>query len=86
MLVYFFIIVFEVLFVKIRSEEGIKGIVVDKEIKFVVFVDDLIMFLYDVNFFENFFVFFYRFGMCFGLKFNVEKIEVLWLGICYNRD
>ena len=41
--------------VKIRSEEGIKGIVVDKEIKLAAFADDLTMFLHDVNSLENLF-------------------------------
>jgi len=34
-----------VLLVKIRSEEGIKGIAVDKEIKLAAFADDLTTFL-----------------------------------------
>ena len=38
---YLFIVAIGVLLVKIRSEEGIKGIVVDKEIKLAAFADDL---------------------------------------------
>ena len=38
---YLFIIALEVLLVKIRSDDGIKGIVVDKEIKLAAFADDL---------------------------------------------
>ena len=79
---YIFIIALEVLLVKIRSEEGIKGIVVDKEIKLAAFADDLKTFLHDVNSLENLSVILHRFGMC----LNAEKTEALWLGICHDRD
>ena len=83
---YLFIIALEVLLVKIRSEDGIKGIVVDKEIKQAAFADDLTTFLHDVNSLENLSVILHRFGMCSGLKLNAEKTEALWLGTCHDRD
>ena len=83
---YLFIIALEVLLVKIRSEEGIKGIVVDKQIKLAAFADDLTTFLHDVNSLENLSVILHRFGMCSGLKLNAEKTEALWLGTCHDRD
>ena len=82
---YLFIIALEVLLVKIRSEEGIKGIVIDKEIKLAAFTDDL-TFLHDVNSLENLSVILHRFGMCSGFNLNAEKTEALWLGICHDRD
>ena len=60
------------LVVKIRSEEGIKGIVVDKEIKLAAFADDLTTFLHDVKSLENLSVILHRFGMCSGLNLNAE--------------
>jgi len=74
-----------VLLVKIRSEEGIKGIVVDKEIKLAAFADDLTTFLYDASSLENLSDIFHRFVMCSGLKLNAEKTEAVWLGTCLNR-
>ena len=72
--------------VKIRSEEGINGIVVDKEIKLTAFANDLTTFLHDVNSLENLFMILHRFGMCSGLKLNAEITEALWLGACRDRD
>ena len=74
---YLFIVALEleVLLVKIRSEEGIKGIVVDKEIKLAAFADDLTTFLHDVNSLENLSVILHRFEMCSGLKLNAKKTE-----------
>ena len=43
---YLFIIALEVLLVKIRSQEGIKGIITDKEIKLAAFADDPTTFLH----------------------------------------
>ena len=72
------------LLVKIRSKEGIKGIVVDKQIKLAAFADDLTTFLHNVNSLENLSVILHRFGMCSRLKLNAEK--ALWLGTCNDRD
>ena len=83
---YLFIIALEVLLVKIRSEEGIKGIVVDKEIKLAAFADDLTRFLHEINSLENLSVILHRFGMGSGLKLNAEKTEALRLGTCHDRD
>ena len=82
---YLFIIALEVLLVKIRSDDGIKGIVVDKEIKLAAFADDL-TFLRDVNSLENLSATLHRFGICSGLKLNAEKTEALWLGTCHDSD
>ena len=83
---YLFVIAVEVLLVKIRSEEGIKGIVVDKETKLAAFADDLTTFLHDVNSLENLSVIRHRLRMCSGLKLTAEKTEALWLGTCQDRD
>ena len=83
---YLFIIALEVLLVKIRSKEGIKGIIVDKEIKLAAFANDLTMFLHDINSLKNLSVILHRFGMCSGLKLNAEKTAALWLGTCHDRD
>ena len=82
---YLFVFTLEVLLVKIRSDEGIKGIVVDKETKLAAFADDLTTFLYDVNFFENLSVTLHRFGLCSGLKLNAQT-EALSLGTCHDSD
>ena len=83
---YLFIIALELLLVKIRSDEGIRGITADdKEIKLAAFADDL-TFLQDVNSLENLSMTLHRFGICSGLKLNSEKTEALWLGTCHDRD
>ena len=86
LLAYLSIIALEVLLVKIRSEEGIKGTVVDKEIKLAAFADDLTTFLHDVYSIENLSATPYRFGICSGLKLNAERTEALWLGTCHDTD
>lgn len=84
---YLFIIVLELLLVKIRSDGDIKGIVVEnKEIKLAAFADDLTTFVHDVNSLENLSTTLHRFGICSGLKLNAEKTEALWLGTCRNSD
>ena len=83
---YLSIIALELLPVKIRSEEGIKGTVVDKEIKLAALADDLTTFLHDVYFIENLSATPYRFGKCSGLKHNAERTEALWLGTCHDID
>ena len=86
LLAYHFIIALEVLLVKIRSDDDIKGIVVDNEIKLAAFADDLTTFLRDVNSLENLSATLHRLGICSGLKLNAEKTEALWLGTCHDSD
>lgn len=50
------------------------------EIKIEVFVDDLIVFLWNDRFFKYFLDVILKFGNCVGFSINLVKIEMLILG------
>jgi hypothetical protein len=76
-----FILCVEVLAINVRSTESIRGIKLkNKEIKITQFADDTCLYLNGVNSLENavkVFEDFYRYA---GLKLNIEKTEIIWLG------
>ena len=78
---YLFIVVLEVLLIKIRCDKEIRGIMVEnREIKLAAFADDLTTFLQGNNSLQRLSIILDGFGICSGLKLNAEKTEALWLG------
>ena len=82
---YLFIIVLEILLIKIRSDPDIKGIKIgNKEFKLAAFADDLTTFLGNKSSLQNLSVTIKHFGECSGLKLNEDKTEAYWLGSSHN--
>ena len=82
---YLFIIVLEILLIKIRSNPDIKGIKIgNKEFKLAAFADDLTTFLGNKISLQNLSVTIKHFGECSGLKLNEDKTEAYWLGSSHN--
>jgi len=82
---YLFIIVLELLLIKIRKDPNIKGIKIDNvEVKLAAFADDLTTFLHDKVSLERLFITLGLFQKCSGLKLNKDKTEVYWLGSSHN--
>ena len=78
---YLFIIVLETLASKIRSDNDIRGIMVDgQEIKLGLFADDLTGFLKNDKSLIKFLELVLLFGKCSGLVINHDKSEILLLG------
>ena len=78
---YLFIIALETLAIKIRGDDGIKGITIrDEPVKLSLFADDMTCFIKDSSSYTNLFVTLKTFGGCSGLKINNEKTEALALG------
>ena len=81
-----FILVVEILAVKIRSESKIKGITVGKkEIKITQLADDTTLFLHDINSLDNVFKILDCFYKVSGLKLNKTKTEIFYLGNTNHR-
>ena len=77
---YLFIIVLETLASKIRSDNDIRGIMVDgQEIKLGLFADDLTGFLKNDKSLIKFLELVLLFGKCSGLVINHDKSEILLL-------
>ena len=80
---YLFIIVLEILCIRVRSSKDIRGIKVDKEeIRLSLFADDLTGFLNDNLSLMNFLKLIEDYGICSGLKINHDKSEIMILGNC----
>ena len=80
---YLFIIVLEILCIRVRSSKDIRGIKVDKEeIRLSLFADDLTGFLKDNLSLVNFLKLIEYYGICSGLKINHDKSEIMILGNC----
>ena len=78
---YLFIIVLELLLIKIRSDPHIKGIKFGNvEVKLAAFADDLTTFIHDKVSIEHLFSTLGLFEKCSGLKLNKDKTEAYWLG------
>ena len=78
---YLFIIVLETLASTIRSDNDIRGIMVDgQEIKLGLFADDLTWFLKNDKSLIKFLELVLLFGKCSGLVINHDKSEILLLG------
>ena len=82
---YLFIIVLELLLIKIRSDPHIKGIKFGNvEVKLAAFADDLTTFVHDKVSIEHLFSTLGLFEKCSGLKLNKDKTEAYWLGSSHN--
>ena len=81
---YLFIIVAEVLATAIRTT-NIQGIKIGKEeFKFVQYVDDLTVFVPDIENAQRIFNLLDQFKTCSGLQVNYKKTEAMWIGSCRN--
>jgi hypothetical protein len=82
---YLFIIVAEILAIKIRTNKDIKGIKIgDTEIKVVQMADDTTSFLKDTDSLEETLNTLEKFRILAGLKLNVNKSEAIWIGSSRN--
>ena len=78
---FLFIIALETLAIKIKEDDGIKGIKIrDEPVKLSLFADYMTCFIKDSSSYTNLFVTLKTFGECSGLKINNEKTEALALG------
>jgi exonuclease III len=78
---YLFIVVAEILAIKIRNNKGIKGIKIgNSEVKVVQMADDTTSFLQDVKSLEETLATLEQFQKYAGLKLNETKSEAMWLG------
>jgi hypothetical protein len=78
---YLFIVVAELLAIKIRNNKGISGIKIgDSEVKVVQMADDTTSFLKDVKSLEETLNTLEKFHKYAGLKLNETKTEAMWLG------
>ena len=76
-----FILSVEILALKIRSSNDIKGITInDTEIKLTQLADDTTLFLNDTSSLQNCLDLLDKFHLCSGLKLNHSKTEVLPIG------
>jgi hypothetical protein len=79
---YLFIVVAEILAIKIRNNDGITGIKIgNSEVKVVQMADDTTSFLSDIKSLEETLVTLEKFHKYAGLKLNATKSEAMWLGI-----
>jgi exonuclease III len=82
---YLFIVVAEILAIRIRANRDIKGIQVgDSEIKVVQMADDTTSFLKNEEALSELLSTINDFGTLAGLKLNLTKSEAMWMG--KNRD
>ena len=80
---YLFIIAAEILAVTIRSREDIRGIMIgQEEFKLVQYVDDLTLFVPNIECVKLILQLLDRFTFCSGLKVNHTKTEAMWIGSC----
>ena len=78
---YLFIVVAELLAIKIRNNKGIKGINIgNMEVKVVQMADDTTSFLQDVDSLEETLATLEQFKKYAGLRLNESKSEAIWLG------
>ena len=82
-----FITAIEVLAQKIRKSNDIEGIKIqdNRIVKLSQYADDTTAILANVYSVSNLFALLSRFERCAGLKINVSKSEILWLGSMRNR-
>ena len=78
---YLFVIAIETLALFIRNDTNIKGIRLgDKEIKQVLYADDITIFVRDINSVNRLKIVLDNFEAVSGLKVNKEKTHFIWLG------
>ena len=76
-----FILCAEVLAIAIQEQQDIKGLKIgNKEIKITHYADDTCLYLNGSNSLENIVKLFKDFYRYAGLKLNVDKIKIIWLG------
>ena len=81
-----FILVAEIIAIKIRSNTEIKGILIsDIELKISLMADDTTLCLSDIESLRNAICEFQKFTICSGLKLNIEKTEIIPLGNLINK-
>ena len=82
-----FIIAIEVLAQKIKNSNDIEGIKIqdNRIVKLSQYADDTTAILANVHSVSNLFALLSRFERCAGLKINVSKSEILWLGSMRHR-
>ncbi len=77
---YLFIMAVELLAIRIRENDNIRGIIVDGwEIKFSQLADDTSCFVRDLSSFEEILSIFKDFQQCVGLSVNVDKTNARYL-------
>ena len=83
----FFIIAIEVLAQRLRHSNDIQGIKIqdNRIVKLSQYADDTTAILANVHSVTNLFALLSRFERCAGLKINVLKSEILWLGSMRHR-
>jgi hypothetical protein len=83
---YLFIMMVEIMAIKIRNENEIEGIHIEKEnLKLLQYADDTSGLLKDVKSAKLFLKIVKEFGVYSGLCLNKDKTEAMWLGSCRNN-
>ena len=78
---YLFLIVIEILAHAVRNDSTIKGINLENyEVKQVLYADDMTIFVRDKDSVKNLKVIFHSFQKISGLKVNMEKTNIVWIG------
>jgi hypothetical protein len=78
---YLFIVVAEILAIRIRNDNEIKGIMIDKkEIKVIQMADDTTSFLNNCESLKNLLKVIDNFRIFAGLSLNLSKSEAMWIG------
>ena len=89
-----FVLALELLAIKIRQSENVKGLSFDKHFKIsnmvesltiALYADDITLFLADENDLTNALTIFGLFREVSGLAINIAKCEAMWLGSSKNR-
>jgi hypothetical protein len=84
---YLFLVVVELLSIKIRNNKDIKGIKIDEtEIKILQMADDTTVFVEDLNSLRLILNTIFTFQQYAGLKLNKSKTEAIWIGSQRNSD
>ena len=78
-----FVLVAEILSIKLRSDKNVTGILVNNiEYKICQLADDTTIFVKNLQSLQNAITLFQQFRECSGLKLNLEKCEIIPLGPC----
>jgi exonuclease III len=84
---YLFLVVVELLSIKIRNNKDIKGIKIDEtEVKILQMADDTTVFVEDLNSLRLILNTIFTFQQYAGLKLNKNKTEAIWIGSQRNSD
>jgi exonuclease III len=84
---YLFLVVVELVSIKIRNNDNIKGIKIDDtELKILQMADDTTVFVEDINSLKLILGTIFIFQQYAGLKLNKNKTEAMWIGSQRNSD